>query len=109
MCRLGYVMTGVSKDVRQILWNLGLLVGLIAVSLILFSFQHWLQANGGWPLLIAGLTCLWSALLLVLTAVREQRRRRREQAIDAAVAEIRRVIASAAEPRDDDGQPVERS
>jgi predicted tellurium resistance membrane protein TerC len=94
-------MQSLRKDTGQLARNLGLLAALVAGSVLLFAFQSWLQASGGWALLVTGLVCLWSALLAVLAAVQEHRRIQREQAIDAALAEIRRVLGTSA-PHDDE-------
>jgi Flp pilus assembly protein TadB len=95
-------MQSFSKDIRQLAWNLGLLTGLVILSIALFTFQAWLRASGGWALVVSGLICLWSALLAVLAVVQERRRRRHEQAIDAALADIRRAIGHPSATRNDD-------
>ncbi len=97
-------MQSFSSAARQLAGGLGLLAGLVGGSLLLFAFQSWLRASGGWALLIIGTLCLWSAALAALAALHERRRLRRERAIDAALAELQRAIAAAGR-RDEDGRP----
>lgn len=88
-------MRSFSSETRQLAQGLGLLAGLVAGSVLLFAFQSWLRASGGWALLVLGTVCLWSAALAALTALRERRRLERERAIDAALDSLRRAIAAA--------------
>ncbi|HMQ32624.1 MAG TPA: hypothetical protein PKD53_17970 [Chloroflexaceae bacterium] len=98
-------MQNILRELRQLVRKLGLLASLVGASLALFVFQSWLHASGGWPLLVVGLVCLWSAALAGLVVAQERRRRERERAIDAAVAAIRRVVAVPVRRDDEDRRP----
>jgi hypothetical protein len=90
-------------ELRSVLSHLSVLAGLVLVSLLLFGMSAWLAERGGLPLLVLGLTGLWSAALAGAMIYLDHRRRLRDRAIDMALERLRAAInAPAAEGERDE-------
>src|SRR5690348_13225329 len=80
-------------------YSLGLLLGLILQSILLFGFERWLYDQGGWLLLITGLVVYWSAILGAMMLLFALQKRRRDQVMNAILTEV-------AKPRSDGSEPT---
>jgi hypothetical protein len=86
--------TLLGREIGGVGYSLGLLLGLVLQSIMLFGFERWLYDQGGWLLLITGLVVHWSAILGAMMLLFALQKRRRDQAMNALLAEV-------AKPRSD--------
>lgn len=89
------------RDLRSLLSSLALLAALVLASSLLAVLGSWLSARGGLPLLLAGLTAIWSTLLLAGALTLAHRKRQRDRAVDAALARLRAALEA---PPDEERQ-----